>query len=341
MRERIVRIVGIFLALLLVTQTCACVRNKQGKPERARVRMLILPALSSAPLFIAADGGHLAAQGIDAELVRMDQSAKALPALIHRDLDVWGGTLSLGILNAISRGANIRIVADKGYIPAGGCAYSGLIAGRALSASGMPGNLAQLRGRRLAIQKVNFEGYYVEKLLGLAGLKTSEVELVDIPHEAEVGALETGLVDLAATTEPWLSRALEAGCGILWMPAGKVIPDFQFACLVYGPSLLEENPDLGRRFMIAYLAAVRQYNEGKSERNLEILGRRAGLDRDFLLRACWPAFRADGRIGTQSIMDFQDWGRSKGFLDRPVATEEFWDPRFVEQAQRTGTAVRQ
>jgi NitT/TauT family transport system substrate-binding protein len=125
------------------------------------------------------------------------------------------------------------------------------------------------------------------------------------------------------------------------MPAGKIIPDFQFACLVYGPSLLEENPDLGRQFMIAYLAAVRQYNEGKSERNLEILARRTGLDRAFLLRACWPAFRADGRIRTQSIMDFQDWGMSRDFLDRPVAIEEFWDPRFVEEAQRTGSVGRQ
>jgi NitT/TauT family transport system substrate-binding protein len=329
------------LLATMVLQTGACVRNEQGKPERAHVRILILPALSSAPLFIAADGGHLAAQGIDAEMLKMDQSARALPALIQGDLDVWGGTLSLGILNAIARGANIRIVADKGYIPAGGCAYSGLIAGKALVDSGKPGSLDLLRGRRLAIQKVNFEGYYVEKLLGMARLKSNDVDLVDLPHEAEVGALQTGRVDLAATTEPWLSRALEAGCGILWMPAGKVIPDFQFACLVYGPSLLAEDPDLGRRFMIAYLAAVRQYNEGKSERNLEILARRTGLDRAFLLRACWPAFRTDGRISSQSIMDFQDWGRSKGFLDRPVAIREFWDPRFVEQAQPAGTAVRQ
>ena len=154
-------------------------------------------------------------------------------------------------------------------------------------------------------------------------------------------ALETGRVDFVATTEPYLSRALEADCGILWMPAGKLIPGFQFACLVYGPSLLEIDPDLGLRFMIAYLAAVRQYNEGKSERNLEILARRTGLERDFLLKACWPAFRADGSISSQSIMDFQDWGSSRGFLDRPVSVKEFWEPRFVEQALRTGPSARQ
>jgi NitT/TauT family transport system substrate-binding protein len=332
---------GIFLALLLIAPTSSCVRNKPGKVGGEPVRILIVPHLSSAPLYIAVDGGHLAAQGIDAETIKMDQSAKALPALIQGGLDVWGGTLSLGILNAIARGANIRIVADKGYIPADGCAYSGLVAGKPIADSGMPGRLDLLRGRRVAIQNANFEGYFLDRLFGLAQLKASEVELVDIPHEAEPGALETGRIDFTAATEPWVTRAIEAGCGTLWMPAGNVIPDFQFACLVYGPSLLEKNPDLGRRFMIAYLAAVRQYNEGKSERNLEILARRTGLDRNFLLRACWPSFRPDGRINTQSVMDFQAWGRNMGFLDRPVAVEDFWNPGFIKQAHGNEPAIRQ
>jgi ABC-type nitrate/sulfonate/bicarbonate transport system substrate-binding protein len=119
-----------------------------------------------------------------------------------------------------------------------------------------------------------------------------------------------------------------------------LIPDFQFAFILYGPILLDKNPDAGRRFMVAYLKAVRQYNLGKTERNLEILAKHTGLDRELLKRACWPPMHNDGRINVRGVLDFQAWAVGKGFLDSPVKEEQFWDPRFVEYANqvlKTGT----
>ena len=52
--------------------------------------------------------------------------------------------------------------------------------------------------------------------------------------------------------------------------------------LYYGPAFLDKDPELGRRFMVAYLQGVKQYNEGKTERNLEILQNYTRLDRDLL-----------------------------------------------------------
>ena len=80
------------------------------------------------------------------------------------------------------------------------------------------------------------------------------------------------------------------------------------------------------------LKAVRQFNEGKTERNLELLAEFTGLDRELLEQACWPSLRDDGQINVQSILDFQAWAVEKGYLDSPVTEEQFWDPSFVEYA---------
>jgi hypothetical protein len=84
--------------------------------------------------------------------------------------------------------------------------------------------------------------------------------------------------------------------------------------------------------MLAYLRAVRQLDQGKTERNLEILAEYTGLDREFLVKACWPSFHDDGWVDVQSVLDFQAWAVEKGYLDSTVAEEQFWDPGFIEHA---------
>ena len=99
-------------------------------------------------------------------------------------------------------------------------------------------------------------------------------------------------------------------------------------------SVEEENPDAGRRFMVAYLKAVRQYNQGKTERNLEILAKYTKLDKELLTEACWPSFRSNGRINVRSILEFQDWAVKAGLLDNRVTVDQFWNPGFIEHANK-------
>jgi len=84
--------------------------------------------------------------------------------------------------------------------------------------------------------------------------------------------------------------------------------------------------------MIAYLKGVRQYNLGKTARNLDIEASATRLDRDLLARTCWQPIRGDGRINVESVLDFQRWAVRRGALDALVPPESFWDPSFVDQA---------
>ena len=94
----------------------------------------------------------------------------------------------------------------------------------------------------------------------------------------------------------------------------------------------DERPEVGERFAVALLKAVRQYGEGKTPRNLEILERGMGLSREQLTEACWSAMRLDGRIDTESVRGYQEWNVSRGLLGRVLEDHEIFDHRFVDHA---------
>ena len=84
--------------------------------------------------------------------------------------------------------------------------------------------------------------------------------------------------------------------------------------------------------MIAYLQSVAQYNEGKTDRNLEILLNHIEMDPNLLENICWPTLRDDGTVNMESVLDFQDWAVANGVMDAPLTAEQIYDPSFVEAA---------
>jgi NitT/TauT family transport system substrate-binding protein len=313
----------------------ACAPSGVEQPEPLTLKVLLLPYLSFAPFFIAEEEGYFAEQGLQIEFVRMDRNAPAAPPLAQGDLDVVAGVVTINTLNAIAHGTNIKYVADKGYLDATGCGtYTAIMARQSLMETGELGGPNQMQGRRIAVSPAGAAEYLVETVLDSAGLTINDIEMVKIPTSARSEALGDGTLDLAFAAEPETTRIVETGNAGIWMPGAQVLPDFQWAFILYGPNLLDENPDAGRQFMIAYLKAVRQYNQGKTERNLEILAEHTGLDRELLKKACWPALRDDGQINVQGVLDFQAWAVEKGYLDSPVTADQFWDPSFVEYANQ-------
>jgi len=300
-----------------------------------RLKVVMVPYLSNAPLFIAATEGYFTEQGLEVEFVQMTRTVAAVPALLGGELDVLPAVISPGLFNAVARGGVLRLVANKGHIAPTGCSATTVLVRRALADSRVLEDPAQLRGRRIVMPNpASFEGFVVEKLLRQGGVRLDEIQVVDIPPPAEPEAFRNGAIDITVAGEPWLTRAVQTGHAVPWIPAQQLVPGFDYAFIVFGPTLLEKQPEAGRRFMTAYLRAVRQYAQGKTERNLEILARYTGLERELLRGVCWPAIRQDGRVDMAGVLDFQTWAADRRFLDRSVGPERFWDGSFVEHAIR-------
>ena len=316
---------GIFLQACAVTQPAPTQAPKH-------IKVIMRPYMSNFVLSIAQEEGYFAAQGLDVEFVNISDDTEAMVALMQGDLDVNIPLIDAGILNLMAQGIPIQIVADKGFIDPNGCTSIAFVARKELLEAGTLDDPNAVRDRVFGIEPETLDGMLTEKLLLPLGLTLQDVEAVNLSRPAEMDAIASGSLDVTLTSEPWITRLIQAGNADVWKPMLEVAPDMQYAVILFGPNLLEDDPDAGRRFIVSYLQAVRQYNEGKTERNMELMVNFTGEDPAFLQEACWPLIRSDARINPQSILEFQTWADEKGLLDGLVTVEQFWDPSFIEYA---------
>lgn len=303
-------------------------------PERTKVRIMNSPYMSWAVIHLAKANGCFDDLGIDVEFVMMRGIREGLPALAQGRLDVLPGFITPGYVNLMQRGAGIRIVADKGYMEAEGCPYRAFLASRELVASGRLDSFEGIRGLRIAGERTSTSYYALSNLLRAGNLTEDDIEWIDLPTPAKQGALEAGAVDIVNASEPWITRIVQSGAGVIWLAARDVVPGFQHSFLMFGPSLLEKDREAGMKFMVGYLRGVRIYNEGKTDHNVRVIAAETGLEESLVRDACWPPIRSTGEYDTESLLTYQSWALEEGLIDGLVPVEGFWDPAFIEYANR-------
>jgi ABC-type nitrate/sulfonate/bicarbonate transport system substrate-binding protein len=319
----------------IVSVAAAGARAETAQAAPVKLKVHMMPFLSFAPFLIAQEEGFFREQGLEIEFVKAEKMSVALPELVRGEVHVGAGIMQIGLLQIMDQPEAMKIVADKGYIGRGqDCAYVAVIARRDLLESGALATPAQLKGKKVAVEKAGPRGYVIERLLASAGLTFDDISVVNVPDAAIGAALDSGSIDLALVIEPWVTQTLQKSKAQLWKGAQDIIPDFQWGFITYSSQFIKANPQAGERFMAAYLKGVRQYNAGKTDRNLDILAKYQGSGREVLQQACWPPIRNDGSINVQSVLDFEKWSFNQGWLKKVAPVEEFWDGRFIKAANQ-------
>lgn len=319
----------LLVSVLAVTGCTTPAPSAPPEPALTTVRVAYLPLITNGPLFIAKEEGYFARQGINIQFEKFQSSAMALPVLVSGDIDVYGGSVSPGFFNAICDGSHVRIVADKGSLAPGACAATAFMVRRDLFEDGTIRSIADLRGHK--IMAASSEQYSTTRALALANLTTADVTLVNMDYPTGVVALKNKAVDAGVLAEPYATESLKSGSAVILLPAETYIPDYPFP-LYFGPSLLDKNPELGRKFMVAYLQGVKQYNNGKTERNLQILGNYTRLDRDLLKESCWMPVALNGTTPRKPVMDYMDWLYAQGTIPRKLDETEVFNMSYVNYA---------
>lgn len=303
-----------------------------GESEPVRVRVVIAPTLSYGPLWIALEEGFFREEGLDVELLTMRRTAEALPSLAAGQVEVLGSHVLPSHFNIIARSGNVRMVADKGHYDPEGCTYEAVVAAPSVMASGRLDDPARFAGLRVATDKSMSGYFYIDTLLASLGVSYDVLRTFDLPLSSKEAGFANGAIDFSTAAEPWLTRLVRSGTAVTWRPVEDLVPGFQSGVILYGPALLDEDREVGTRFLVGYLRGIRRYNEGKTDRNVEIVAEATDLDQDLVRDACWITMRDDGEIDVESLIGYQRWALREGLIDRTVAPEEFWDPSFVRRA---------
>jgi len=316
--------------LLLALAACSAREPAAGAPDV--VSAVVIPVLFTAPFYIAQAEGYFAAENLDVELVRLARNIDAIPALAEGEVSVGAGQVTVAMLNAMAAGADIRVVGGTGHLAADGCTFHGFVVRRELVPDDGVVDAEVLRGRRVEVDIALPHAFWLDRALQPLGLDIADLDVVDVPLAALVDAFLGGGYDLTGLDEPRLTRLLASGEAVLWKPTQEIVPDYPQSVLFFGPDLLEQRPEVGRRFLTAYRRAIRQYNRGKTPRNLDILSAAMGLPRDELAAMCWVAMDDDARVRTAGLGAYQLWALQHGLVERVLSDEELVDRRFSAEA---------
>lgn len=302
----------------------------------------VFGAAAEAGIYLALERGFFREQGIAVELVPLSSGVEAIQHLAAGQLAVATGGMSAAFFNALARGIPIRtVVTADTQRPAASTAF--LTVRSDLLDAGEIAEYADLRGRAVAVPARGTSGQFgAAQALKLGGLGAADVEWVEVPV-ADMGAAFAGhTIDVAVQVEPFATLAAERGLARKWRGFGDILPGLESSAVFYGPALTEAQPELGERWMVAYLQGVRAYGAalrgGERDEMTAILARYTALRAPGLYdRMALPYLDPNGIIDAATVVELLGWYIAQGLVSAAVIPEQAIDARFVELAlQRLG-----
>jgi len=174
--------------------------------------MGVLAILAEAGMYIAQERGYFAEEAINADFITFDTGAKAIPALATSQVDASGGAFSPGLVNAVQRGVDVKMVGSLSTYEQGfNSGY--LMLRKELADSGAIRDWPDFRGRSIAIPpgRPTVGDYTVARGLALGGLKLPDVNIVELPFPDMIPAFANGSIDASHTSEPFSTLASDRG----------------------------------------------------------------------------------------------------------------------------------
>jgi len=180
--------------------------------------------------------------------------------------------------------------------------------------------------------------YSISRGLALGGLTLADVELVELLFPDMIPAFANGNIDGAHSAEPLTTLAADRGVAVRWRTSGEYSPGAVSALVTYGPTLLEQQPEAGRRWMTAYLRGARDYKDyiERGDRRAEVvqilIKYTTVKDAALYDRMGTGYVEPDGGIDMADIAAQTAFYTQEGFVQGSVDVPSLEDRRFREAA---------
>jgi NitT/TauT family transport system substrate-binding protein len=238
---------GVVAALLVMADG---IQAAQAEP----LRISYFTWVGYGPLFVAQEMGFFADEGIEVELINIDDHTAAFSGLFAGQIDaIAAGTQDVLTFAAPDEDRLVCVLPlDESR---GG---DGILANKDIR------TIADLKGRSVAVPRGSLQQFYLAILLKEVGLTEADVEVVDLPAEDAGEAFMMQEVDAAVTFEPWLTPGKNAAHGHLLTDTSKqsgLITD----CLETTAGVLDQRRPEFQAIGRAWVAAVEFFKTHQDE----------------------------------------------------------------------------
>jgi NitT/TauT family transport system substrate-binding protein len=235
-----------------------------------KVAVGLWPGLET--LTIARERGIL--NGEKVRLIEMTWSSAAMRAFGNRVVDAAVLTLD-ETLRLRQNGHDVRVVLIMDVSAGADC----LVAKEGIRETEV------LRGRRVGVEVRTGGIYLLARALEREGLTVNDVNVIPLNLAETESALLDGEADAVVTSEPWLSRLLDAGLSKIF--DSSMIPGELCRLLVVSGDALESRRDEVQGLVDAHFAVLGDMTHGLDSREREVIIRREQLS--------WDAFESARR----------------------------------------------
>lgn len=329
MRHVVASAVGVVLALVLLVSLTPAAAPAQGV-----IKVGILPLISYAPIYVAVEKGFFKEEGLEVELIRFASGAKMMAPLATGEIQVASGSASAGLFNSIAKGADFRIVADKGQIRPGH-GFVQLIVRKDLLDSGAVKSVKDLEGRTVANHARGIiNDYILYAIEKERGLDRSKLNLVYMEPPKIYAALKSKAIDAAVTVEPWTVRAEMEGLAVRYIYADQLalVREMQIAEIFYSGKFIREQEAAARKFMKVYLRGIRYFKERglKNDEIVTIIEKYTKVPRNMISASTPFYLDNDGKVLVESIEKLQDFFYEEGLVKQKLPMDKVVDLRFLK-----------
>jgi len=215
------------------------------------------------PLYIARDKGFFEEEGLDVDLIVMEDTKTRMPALAAGRIDVAVTTIdTVLVFTSPKRPLTYLFALDDS---AGG---DGIVANKDIK------SVADLKGKSVAYTEGSVSQFFLSVLLKEAGLKLSDVETQNMTAGDAGAAFVAGRVDAAVTWEPWLTRGKDTEHGTLLVDSSST-PGLITDVAVTTEKFLEDHKTEMQGFYKAWVKAVDWQKANEKEAD-EIMAKGVG-----------------------------------------------------------------
>jgi NitT/TauT family transport system substrate-binding protein len=297
----------------------------------------VLQSTVEGSIYLAMERGYFKEEGLDVELVPFRTSADMIAPLASGELDVGNGGVNAGLFNAIARGIPLRLVADQATNRPQDRSAAWMVR------SALADRLREPKDMKAMVIGLGSTGSTIDveldTLLDQGGLTRSDIELKNVGYGDHVSAFGNGSIDLAFTFEPIVTRLEQEHLAALWKTSGQVIPDHETTVLLYGANLVQNKPEVAKRFMVGYLRGTREYQREVGDvanRNTDtvntVIKYMSVSDPRLWESMQVPWTNPDGYLNRTSIQKDLQYFVDKGLVQSPPSLDTVLDSSYVDYA---------
>jgi len=248
--------------LVLAALLSACAANPSDQSAFPSLRIGVNPWVGYGPLYIAAERGFFAQEGVDVELVNTNYDEGEV-ALAMKQVDANAMVFSDAVAQAAA-GIPLQLV----------WVFDNSAGGDVVVGSSDVARPEDLRGKRIGFSYGTFSQLFVSRGLANYGLTPDDVTVVNLPQAGIPAALAAGQIDAGHTVDPYLAETLQNGGHILFTSADT--PGVIVDGLAFQSQVARERPEDVQAVVRALAAATQWWLDNPDEGN-QLVARSMGI----------------------------------------------------------------